>query len=106
MLTYENDGNVSAVFRYDNYDIVGIFNKDAYGDEYYTARFTQSACQGGIVEFTTDWFKMGFADFVSIMNGDEQLLSYDDFIAPVFIMNAVARAIETGEEVAVERYKV
>ena len=40
------------------------------------------------------------------LSGGEQQISYDDFIAPVFVMRAIELSLESGEEVKVEEYKV
>ena len=43
-------------------------------------------------------FKIEFDEFYSLLSGGEQKMSYDDFIAPVFVMNAVYRSIASGKE--------
>jgi hypothetical protein len=40
------------------------------------------------------------------VSGGEQQISYDDFIAPVFVMRAIEKSLESGDEIKVEEYKV
>jgi hypothetical protein len=40
------------------------------------------------------------------MNGGEQSLSYDDFISSVFVMRAIEKSLESGNEEVIEKYKV
>ena len=94
----------TVVFRYEKYDAVGIFVEGSY--KYYAARFANESCDGGDITSSSDWFKNEFADFDSLLSGGEQQTSYDDFIAPVFVMNAIEASLKSGCEEQVERYKV
>ncbi len=40
--------------------------------------------------------------FLGLLTGERESLNYQDFIAPVFIMNAIERSLESGEAVAIE----
>ena len=102
--TYKVGQQTTVIFRYENYDVTGLFVEHC--PKYYAVRFTKDGAEGGPVLNSPNWFKREFADFDSIMNGNEQPISYDDFIAPVFVIAAIIKAIETGEEVAVEKFKV
>ena len=94
----------TVIFRYDEYDIVGVYVEHGY--KYYAVRFTEKTVSGGDVASSPNWFKREFADFDNLMNGGEQPLSYDDFISPVFVIRAIEKSLESGEEVAVERFEV
>ena len=101
---YTVDNQKTVVFRYEKYDIVGMFVEHSY--KYFAVRFAQDGSEGGVVAGSPNWFKREFADFDSIVSGGEQQISYDDFIAPVFVMRAIELSLESGEEVKVEEYKV
>ena len=94
----------TVVFRYDNYDITGIFVEHGY--KYYGVRFTAKTVSGGEIAASPNWFKREFADFDHLMSGGEQEISYDDFISPVFVIRAIEESLESGNEVAVRRFKV
>ena len=101
---YTVENQKTVVFRYEKYDIVGMFVEHSY--KYFAVRFAQDGSEGGVVAGSPNWFKREFADFDSIVSGGEQQISYDDFIAPVFVMRAIELSLESGEEVKVEEYKV
>lgn len=48
-------------------------------------------------------FQKEFEAFYGLLKGDEQEKSYEDFIAPVFIMNAINRSLQSGQEERVNR---
>ena len=51
-------------------------------------------------------FKLEFDEFYSLLSGGEMPRSYEDFIAPVFVMNAINRSITDGGEVAVRNFEI
>lgn len=98
------DDQKTVIFRYDNYDIVGIFVESSA--QYYASRFSAKGVEGGVVTATEDWFRREFAEFDALMNGGEQNLSYDDFISSVFVMRAIEKSLASGNEEVIEKYKV
>ena len=101
---YAVDDQKTVIFRYEKYDIVGMFFEHSY--KYYAARFSTEGSEGGVINGSPNWFKREFADFDALMNGEDQQISFDDFIAPVFVMRAIELSLESGEEVKVEEFKV
>ena len=101
---YTVDDQKTVIFRYEKYDIVGMFFEHSY--KYYAARFSTEGSEGGVINGSPNWFKREFADFDALMNGEDQQISFDDFIAPVFVMRAIELSLESGEEVKVEEFKV
>ena len=94
----------TVVFRYEKYDVTGIFTDHSF--KYFAARFSEEGSQGGVVVGSDNWFTKEFADFDEIMKGGGQKISLDDFIAPVFIMRAIEKSLESGEEEIIEKFKV
>lgn len=94
----------TVVFRYESYDIVGVFVEDSY--KYYAARFSTDGSEGGVVLSSENWFKREFAEFDALMNGEEQKVSYDDFISSVFVIRAIEKSLQSGNEEEIEKYKV
>lgn len=90
----------TAVFRYEGYDIIGVWGEHVY--KYYAVRFSENGSTGGEVPVSENWFAREFEDFDRLMNGEAQKQSYGDFIAPVFILDAVKRSLESGEEIKTE----
>ncbi len=94
----------TVIFRYDDYDVTGLYTDGSY--KYYAARFAKESTNGGPVTASENWFKREFADFDALISGEEQKMSYDDFISPVFVMNAIFAAFESGNEEEVKYVKV
>lgn len=101
---YSVENQKTVVFRYEKYDVVGMFYEDNF--QYYAARFATDGTEGIVINASPNWVKSEFADFDALVSGGEQQISYDDFISPVFVLRAIALSLETGEEVKVEEYKV
>ena len=40
-------------------------------------------------------------EFYGILSGEPQTVTYEEFISPVFIMNAIQRSLVSGQEEAV-----
>ena len=49
-------------------------------------------------------FEEEFELFYKILKGEEQHKSYEDFMAPVFVINAISRSLESGNEEVVRRF--
>lgn len=103
--TFHVENNLTVIFRYDTFDIVGLYVEGKVN--YHIERFTETESDGGqITEIGGIWFINEFAEFDALLEGKEQPLSYKDFIASIFVLRAIEKAWETGEEVEIERYEV
>ncbi|MBQ7921989.1 MAG: Gfo/Idh/MocA family oxidoreductase [Clostridia bacterium] len=91
----------SVLLRYPDFDVHGTFCDHNY--IYHMLRYTTDQVQGGTLEFG-EAFCREFDEFHKLLHGGEQKISYEDFISPVFIMNALARALESGKEEPVKEY--
>ena len=98
---------VTVIFRYDGYDVTGVFTDECYKC-YYAARITQTAVKGSSfsVGGTNPCYAMEWDEFYELLSGGAQTVSYTDFIAPVFVMNAIFRSMESGKEEEVHTYTV
>lgn len=85
-------GNRSVLFQYDDFNVSGLYTEG--GNEYYAARFALNGSQGGVVaaNIMKEWHRSEFAEYASILRGGEMTLSYEELIAPVFVLAAIDRA--------------
>ena len=92
------DGSLNRVvlFHYENFTVTGYYTNG--GNEYYAARFSRIGSQGGYVPTNTQEPQLAeFREFVQLMyEGGKMVLSYEELIAPVFVMNAIERAAASG----------
>ena len=90
VLVNYGDRNVNLSYGVKNYKyFVGISTKDDY-----------------VIEKTAhaaDSFDHEFLEFAELLNGKAQPRSYNDFIAPVFILNAISRSMISGKEEKVNK---
>ena len=100
----QNGKTITVLFHYDNYDCTGLFCDGSY--VYYAARMAEKASKSFEIPTTTDWYYREFKEFVEILDGGEQTCTHEEFISPVFIMNAIMRSLESGKEEALPEIKV
>lgn len=89
--------NINVVFRYENYDVNGLFVEGGYAC-YYAVRSAPEGSKGGAITINLDIFMAEWEAFYGLLNGEKSDFSYEDFIAPVFIMNAIDRSMQSGKE--------
>ena len=100
----QNGKQLHVLFHYGDYDCVGLFCDNNYF--YYASRMAESDAQSFVIPSTEDWFYEEFKEFYGILSGVAQTVAYDEFIAPVSIMNAIQRSLSTGTEEPVKRIKL
>ncbi len=98
---YTNANVTSVVVRYDDYDILAEFVDGNY--KYYAYASTSEGMIGGEYPVSSAIYVHEMDNFYSLLKGNEQKISYRDFIAPVFLISAIKEAIDTGVEVKLER---
>lgn len=104
---FKNEEKLTVVFRYADYDVTGLYTDKNFSC-YYAMRVSEHHVNGSEFPITgeSDCFKVEFDEFYSLLKGGEQRLSYKDFIAPVFVMNAVKQSLESNREVAVREFEI
>ena len=95
---------ISALFRYPDYDCSAVFCDRSY--VYYAARMAEKSSKSFEIPTTTDWYYREFKEFAEILHGGEQTCTHEEFISPVFIMNAIMRSLESGKEEEIPEIKV
>lgn len=88
--------NRVVLFHYETFTVTGYYTNG--GNEYYAARFSRLGTQGGYVPTNTGEPQLAeFREFAQLMyEGGKMVLSYEELIAPVFVMNAIERAAVSG----------
>ena len=103
---HKSDKAVTAIFEYDEYQITAHFIES--NQKYCIGRFTEK--ETVVLDISDDPTGERMygetAELCSIMRGEDGRKSHDDFISPVFIMNAIEQAFESGKKVAVRKYTV
>ena len=96
----KNGSQIHVLFHYTDYDCVGLFCDRNY--IYYASRMSEKGTSSFDIPATNEWFEREFCEFYKLLSGGEQTTTYKDIAAPVFIMNAIDRALKSGREESVE----
>ena len=100
----QNGKQVHVLFHYEEYDCVGLFLDSNY--LYYVARAAEKGTKGYEIPNSNDWFYREFKEFHDLLGGAEQTTTYEEFISPVFIMNAIDRSLASGKEEMIHEIKL
>lgn len=86
---------ITCILRYEAFDVTCLYVDGSY--VYYASVCFEKSVEGE--KFTTAGVSSPeFKDFYCLLQGEEQSQSYEEFFAPVFIMNALYRSLESGLE--------
>ena len=91
----EKNKNITCIVRYEDFDVNLSYVNDNFN--YYAGVSFEEKFVGDnyIVD---DCFPAEFENFYNLISKGKQRLSYDDFFAPVYILNAIDRALKSGKE--------
>ena len=93
---YEKGDVLTYVARYKDYDIVGEFVEGNY--TYYASVSLEKDVLGDTYPIDASCFAIEFEHFYKLLKGEEQRQSYEEFIAPIAILNAMKRSLDSGNE--------
>ena len=96
VIAKEKNNNISVLFRYDDYDCTAIFTEGVH--IYGAALIAERATKSLDVTFCNDWFYREFKAYYDVLSGAKMKETYDEFVAPVFILNAIDRSLKSGCE--------
>lgn len=102
---FKNGIKTTVVFRYEDYDVVGRFVENNY--VYWASRHSEKDVKSGRIAsgVGNEWIFNEFMDYYNLLSGGESCVSKEDFVAPVFVANAVLRSINSGKEEAVHEIR-
>lgn len=91
----KHEKQYNCFVNYDNFDVSGTFVNGNY--IYYAGIDTEKVSYHDLCTLEGECFIGEFMSFYSLLTGGEMTQSYEDFFAPVFILNATVRSIESGK---------
>ena len=94
----ESENKLDVWFGYNTFTVHGLYVNENY--KYFVARYEEEGVESGQIFTSTsaECSEKEFAEYYALLFGGKQKISYADFIAPVFIMNAIVRAKESGKQ--------
>lgn len=97
---YQNGAIITCIVRYPDYDVSIAFTGGS--SIYYASISCEQKVEGYAFTFQ-DGFQREFKEFHNLLQGKPQKQSYEDFFAPVYVLNAIYRSLASGEEEPVHR---
>lgn len=99
------EDRVSFIANYGSFDVVANY---ANTHNYYVTLLGKGdgVAKASFLTFERTSFVHEMNDMLDLLRGGEMKLTYDEFILPVFIMNAIERSYTTGETVEISPEKV
>ena len=101
---YRADHTVNVLFRYDGYDVLGLYTE--FSNHYFVSVALGGQTLASNATIGMECFTREFDEFCELLMGGEQKVSYADFIAPVYVLNAINRSLVSGKEEPVRTYEV
>ena len=101
---YRANNTVNVVFRYDHYDVIGLYTEFSY--HYFVSVALGNQTLASDASIGMDCFTREFDEFCKLLRGGEQQQAYGDFIAPVAVLCAIDRSLASGREEVVHTLEV
>ena len=100
----QNGTQIHVLFHYEDYDCVGLFCDGNI--LYYASRMSETEASSFVIPSSDDWFYNEFREFYGLLSDGAQPLTYEEFISPVFIINAIKRSLENGREEPIRKIEI
>ena len=91
--------DATAVMRYKDFGVTASYTGKCYN--YFASVYGNKLARAEKCEFSSVCFEREFDDFYDLLTGKEMKESYDDFIYPVFVLDALVRSNESKQWEAV-----
>jgi hypothetical protein len=101
---YRANNTVNVVFRYDHYDVIGLYTEFSY--HYFVSVALGGQTLASDASIGMDCFMREFDAFCDLLRGGEQKQLYGDFIAPVAVLCAIDRSLASGKQEPVHLLEV
>ena len=89
----ENGDVITSTVRYEECDVTAVLTKGCH--KYYAYIGGSEGMEGAEFE-TIPGYLIEFNKYVDVLRGNDEGENYRDFIAPVFILNAMERSLKNG----------
>ncbi len=104
VMAFENNGNVTAAVKYDDYIVTNHFMDNSYAS-YHGIVFTREQNFSRPIDFSMT-FRHEAKLFVEMLRTGKSNISLEELIKPVFYLNAVEKSYKKGIEVKVHMPKI
>ncbi len=89
------DNTVTVLFHYNGFCVTGMYGE---GLPYYNVSvFGSKGSKNETLTFDAESFMQEMNEMMDLLHGEPMEKSYEDFVQPVFIINAMMRSLESGK---------
>ena len=100
----KRDDSLLFTAHYADFDVTGTYlEKSGY---YHVSLYGEKGADSKTLNFTPDAFRHEMDDMYALLCGKPMQKSYESFITPVFLMNTVLRAVESGRPEPVPEIRI
>lgn len=96
------EDNVTFIARYKDFDVSGHYGSLGYSVTIYE----ENDVYHKNIDFLADDFLREFQRFEHMVRTGKMIMSYEELIKPVFILNAINKSLQTGEMVKVNKFEI
>ena len=94
ILAHKKDSTVTFTADYGDYSVLATYMEK---NHYYTVSvYGSKSSISKNLTFTPDSFRHEMDDMLDLLHGNEMKKSYEEFIAPVFVINTIIRSMNSG----------
>lgn len=93
-----NEKCVTAIFRYNEYDVNAVFTEMNVSGNYYVLKMSKDDCFMKEVKIENKHFEEEFYTFYQLLKNADKQENIKDFFAPVYILSALERTLSSGKE--------
>ncbi len=90
------------IARYKDYDVTGHYGSSAYSATVYG----KNEAWHKNIDLSADGYLREFERFAHMVRSGKMIMSYEELIKPVFILNAIYKSLQTGELVKVNNFEI
>ena len=98
------ENTVTFTAYYDNVNITATYIEKA--NYYSVSVYGSKKARTELLTFNSESFKHEMNDMQALLEGKKMKKSYEEFITPVFIMNALIRSMENGKREEINQIKI
>ena len=95
VLANRSESSVTLLARYANFNVTATYLEHV--NHYSLSIYGKDGIRTEALTFNTESFCHEMNDMMDLLNGKPMKKSYESFIKPVFIINAILRSIESGK---------
>ena len=97
-------GSLNVTLAYEKFSVQGVYI--ASGSNFYAAVYGKKGVRHQELIFSSKSFVSEMDDMLELLQGAPMKKSYESFILPVFVLNAIQRSVDSGKWEAIPEIRI